>query len=186
MPQRHPEQASTVTSQTDVVTEFAAALVDFPVNYDRPDDAYVQLVFGTIANIFYSINYDTVEGVHNLMGIIQDTAAYATKYTEAFVHPTRPNAFDDNINTNKAVSLASRKAEAIHRAKLADWVTYHAATKESNKFCVAVIVHTWISSLLKGSPIHFAEATTRKILNVARKACTGLHVIDLLNLQDKM
>ena len=84
------------------------------------------------------------------------------------------------------MSLASRKAEAIHREKLADWPTYHAATSENKKFCVAVIGRTCISSLSKGSPIHFAEATTREILDAARKACTGLHVIDLLNLQDKM
>ena len=175
-----------MTSHTDVVAAFAAALVDFPVNHDRPDDAYVQLVFDTIANILYSLTYDTVEGVHNLMGIIQDSAAYATKYTVAFIHPTRPKAFDDAIDTTEAVSLASRKAEAIHRAKLADWANYHSATTESNKFCVAVIGRTWISSLSKGSPIHFSEARTREILDAARKACTGLHVIDLLNLQDKM
>ena len=83
---------------------------------EHRDDAYVQLVFDTIANILYSLTYDTVEGVHNLMGIIQDAAAYATKYTVAFVHPTRPKASDDAIDTNEAVSLASRKAEAIHRA----------------------------------------------------------------------
>ena len=77
-----------MTSHTDVVAAFAAALVDFPVNHDRPDDAYVQLVFDTIANILYSLTYDTVKGVHNFMGIIQDTAVYATKYTVAFVHPT--------------------------------------------------------------------------------------------------
>ena len=141
-----------MTSHTDVVAAFAAALVDFPVNHDHPDDAYVQLVFDTIANILYSLTYDTVEGVHNLMGIIQDAKAYATKYTVAFVHPTRSTAFDDAINTNEAVSLASHKAEAIHRAKLADWATYHAATTESNKICVAVIVRTWISSHSKGSP----------------------------------
>ena len=68
------------------------------------------------------------------------------------------------------MSLASRKAETAHRAKLADWATYHAATTESKKFCVAVIGRTWISSLSKGSPIHLAEATTRKILDAFCKA----------------
>ena len=77
-----------MTSHTDVVAAFAAALVDFPVNHDCPDDAYVQLVFDTIANILYSLTYDTVKGVNNLMGIIQNAVAYATKYTVAFVHPT--------------------------------------------------------------------------------------------------
>ena len=37
-----------------------------------------------------------------------------------------------------------------------------------------------------GGPIHFTEATTNELLQAARKACTGLHVIDLLDLQDKM
>ena len=105
-----------MTLHTDVVAAFAAALIDFPVNHDRPDDAYVQLVFDTIANILYSLTYDTVKGVLNLMGITQDAAAYATNYTVAFVHPTQPKAFDDAIDTTEAVSLASRKAEAIHRA----------------------------------------------------------------------
>ena len=52
-------------SHTDVVAEFSAALVDFPVNHDRSDDADVQLLFDTIANILYSLTYDTIEGVHN-------------------------------------------------------------------------------------------------------------------------
>ena len=51
---------------------------------------------------------------------------------------------------------------------------------------MAVIGRTWISSLSKRSPIHFAEATTNKLLQAARKACTGLHVIDLFDHQDKM
>ena len=76
-----------MTSHTDVVAAFAAALVDFPINHDRTDNTYVQLVFDAIANILYSLTYDTVKGVLNLMGITQDAAAYATKYTVAFVHP---------------------------------------------------------------------------------------------------
>ena len=69
-----------MTLHTDVVAAFAAALVDFPVNHDRPNDAYVQLVVDTISTILYSLNYDTVADVHDLMGIIQDQAAYFTKY----------------------------------------------------------------------------------------------------------
>jgi hypothetical protein len=175
-----------MTSHADVVTAFAVALADFPVDHDRPDDAYVQKAFDTIATILYSLEYDTVNGVHNLMGIIEDAPAYSQKYGAAFPIPKRPKAFDDSIDTKEAVSLASRKAETIHRAVLKDWSTYRAATTESNKFCVAVFGRTWISSLSKGSPIHFAEATTNELLQAARKACTGLHVIDLLDLQDKM
>ena len=49
-----------MTLYTNVVAAFAAALVDFPVNHNCPDDAYVQLVLDTIANILYSLTYDTI------------------------------------------------------------------------------------------------------------------------------
>ena len=42
-----------MTSHTDVVAAVAAALIDLPVNHDRPDNAYVQLVFDTNMNILY-------------------------------------------------------------------------------------------------------------------------------------
>ena len=63
-----------MTSHTDVIAAFAAALVDFSVNHDRPDDTYVKLVFDTIANILYSLTYDTVEGVQ----YIQDADLHIT------------------------------------------------------------------------------------------------------------
>ena len=108
-----------MTSHTDVVTAFAVALADFPVNHDRSDDAYIQKAFNTIATILYSLKYDTVNGAHHLMGIIEDAPAYTAKYGEAFL-PKRPKTFDDSIDTKEAVSLASRKAETIHRAVLKD------------------------------------------------------------------
>jgi hypothetical protein len=55
----------------------------------------------------------------------------------AFPHPTRPKAFDDDIDTKKAVSLASQKTETIHKVMITDWGTYRVATTKSNKFWVA-------------------------------------------------
>ena len=121
-----------MASHTDVVTAFVVALADVPVDHNRPDNAYVQNAFNTIATILYSLEYNTVNGVHNLMGIIEDAAAYTKKYGKAFPIPKRPNAFDDIINTKEAVSLTSRKAETIYRAALKDWITYRASTTESN------------------------------------------------------
>ena len=37
-----------------------------------------------------------------------------------------------------------------------------------------------------GSPVHFTGALTSKLLKAARKMCTGLHIIDLLDLQEQM
>ena len=96
-----------MTLHTDVVTKFSAALTDFPVDHNRLDNAYVQKAFDTIATILYSLEYDTVNGLHNLMGIVEDALVYSQKYGEAFPIPKRPKAFDDSINKKEAVLLAS-------------------------------------------------------------------------------
>ena len=81
---------------------------------------YVQTGFNVIVKILYSLKYNTVRGVHNLMGIIKDPTAYTIKYGDAFPIPKLPKVVDDGINTKEAVSLASQKTETIHRAVLKD------------------------------------------------------------------
>ena len=41
-------------------------------------------IYDTIAKIFYPIRYDIVGATHNLMGLIDEEAAYATEYGESF------------------------------------------------------------------------------------------------------
>ena len=96
-----------MTSHTDAVTVFAVALADVPVNHDRPDNVYIQKAFNTIATILYSLEYDTVNGIHTLMGVIKDAPAYTAKYGETFSIPKRPKAFDGSFDTKEAVSIAS-------------------------------------------------------------------------------
>ena len=86
-----------MTLHTDVVAAFAAALVGFPVNHDCSDNTYVQKVFDTISVILCSLEYNTVVGVHNLVGINNPTA-YITKYGESFPVLKRPKVFNDDIN----------------------------------------------------------------------------------------
>ena len=102
---------------TDVVTAVAVVLMNFPVNHDCPDDAYVQKAFHIIMTILYSLKYDTVNRVHNLMRIIEDAPAYTMKYGEAFPISKPPKVFDDSINTKEAVdhlpSIHSRKQQIL-------------------------------------------------------------------------
>jgi hypothetical protein len=100
----------------------------------------------------------------------------------AFVHPARPTAFNDTINTTKAVLLVSKKSEKNNKAVLANRDTYRAMTTESNNFCEAVVGS--ISSLSKKSPTHFTEATACKLLDAVWKVYTGLHVINMFGLQE--
>ena len=47
--------------------------------------------------------------MHNLMGLIEEDAAYATEYVKLFSRPLRPVIYASDINTTKDASLESRK-----------------------------------------------------------------------------
>ena len=78
-------------------------------------------IYDAIANIFYPIRYDSVGRKHNLMGLIEEDAAYATEYVESFPWPERPGIYASDIYTTNDASLDIRKEEAVHKAKIIDW-----------------------------------------------------------------
>ena len=55
------------------------------------------------------------------MGLIDEDAAYATEYGESSPRPFRLGIYASDINTTKDASLDSRKKEAVHKARIADW-----------------------------------------------------------------
>ena len=99
------------------------------------------------------------------MGMIDDDAAYDTKYGKSFPRPARPGIYASDINTTKHVSLDSRKKEAVHKATITNWEIYDMAESEANCFIVRVIADVWISPLLKGSPTFYAKRITKELLD---------------------
>ena len=76
---------------------------------------YVTQIYDAIANILNPIRYDSVGAKHNLMGMIDNNATYATEYRNSFPWPARPGIYASDINTKKDASLDSRKKEAVHK-----------------------------------------------------------------------
>ena len=109
-----------MTSSTDIIAKFEAAFEAFETTNERSTDLYVTKIYDAIAKIFYSIRYDIVGAKHNLMGMIDEDAAYATEHGESFPRPERPGIYATDIDTTKDASLDSRKKEDFHKAKIAD------------------------------------------------------------------
>ena len=82
-----------MTSLTDIIAKFEAAFEAFETTDERPTDLYVTQIYDAIAKIFYPIRYDSVGARHNLMGLIDEDAAYATEYGESFHRPDRLGIF---------------------------------------------------------------------------------------------
>ena len=175
-----------MTSSTDIIAKFEAAFEAFETTDERLNDLYVTQIYDAIANIFYPILYNSVGATQNLMGLIDEDAAYATEYGESFPKPERPGIYATYIDTTKDASLGSRKKEAVHKASIDDWEIYDVAESEANRFIVRVVADVWISPLSKGGPTFYAKRKTKELLGHIQVIYMGHHAIDLLALQDKM
>ena len=113
-----------MTSSTDIITKSEAAFEAFETTDDRPTDLYVTQIYEATPKIFYPIRYDSVGATHNLTGLINKGAAYATEYGESFPWPSRPDIYASDIDTTKDVSLDSQKKETVHKARMNDWKIY--------------------------------------------------------------
>ena len=96
-----------MTSSTDIISKFEAAFEAYETTVERPTDLYVAQIYDAIAKIFYLIRYDSVGVRHNLMGLIDEDAAYATEYGELFPRPDCPGIYATDIDTTKDASLDS-------------------------------------------------------------------------------
>ena len=78
-----------MTSSTNIIAKFEAAFETFETTDERPTNMYVTKIYDAIAKIFYPIRYNSVGARHNLMGLIDEDAAYATEYSKSFPRPDR-------------------------------------------------------------------------------------------------
>ena len=82
-----------MASSTDLIVKFEAAFEVFEMTDERPTDMYVTQIYDAIAKIFYTIRYNSVGARNNLMGLIDEDAAYAPEYDESSPPPDRPGIF---------------------------------------------------------------------------------------------
>ena len=73
-----------MTSLTHIIAKFEVAFEALETTDECPTDLYVTQIYGAISKIFYPIRYDSVGAKHNLMGLVDEDAAYATEYSKSF------------------------------------------------------------------------------------------------------
>ena len=152
-----------MTSSTDIIAKFEAAFEAFETTDERPTDLYVTQIYDAIAKIFYPIRYDSVGVRHNLMGLIDEDAAYTTEYGESFPRPDRPGIYATDIDTTKDASLDSRKKglstrQILLTGKYTMWPK------------VRLIVLSSASSRMFGS-LHFRRGALLYMQSGKRRSC---------------
>ena len=85
-----------MTSSNNIIAKFEAAFEAFKTTDERPTN-FTLHKFMTPSPSFYPILYDSVGDKHNMMGMIDKDAAYATKYGESFPRPVIPGIYASGI-----------------------------------------------------------------------------------------
>ena len=153
-----------------------------PINGNPTDDDLTALR-DLLYPILLSIPYD-VNGVHNLVGLIQPTATYVANWTAAFPRPARPATYDPNI-ANDATPVVRARMEAAHSALIADYAAYAAAERGLKSFLQTTIDELWYQDL-KDPTTFYNMVTAHDIITHLDDNCGGLHPSELITLPGEM
>lgn len=153
-----------------------------PINGNPTDDDLTALR-EILTPILLAIPYD-VNGTHNLVGLIQPTAAYTTTWLTAFPRPPRPTAYDANI-ANDATPVVRARMEAAHNDLIADYAAFAAAERGVKSFLQTVIDELWYQDL-KHAATFYNTVTAHAILTHLDNNCGGLHPSELISLPGEM
>ena len=112
----------------EIVAKFSHSIDNVePVNGQLSDTNLTRLR-EAVAPLLLQIPYDETGAVHNLIGPIRPEAPYVARYDEAFLNPTRVEAYDANID-NDATAIIRAHSEVAHKEKRADRATYETARR---------------------------------------------------------
>ena len=82
------------------------------------------------------------------------------------------------------MTIAARKAEAVHKAKIQDWDLYDMAEEKSCRFIIDSVHDKWIAELKKKTT-KYAEVKAIDLIRHLRKTTLGTHEVDILELKTK-
>jgi len=168
----------------DILADFNEAQNQFaPIDPQPTDDDLVRLE-ETLYPLLLAIPYDSESGKHNLSGIILNDETYKEIYGALFPVPTKPGAYDTSI-PDDAKSVLRARSEAIHKARINDYLLYDAALRATHSFILGVIDDTYVRTL-KDPTTYYTKVHPKSFLKHLRSTCGGLHSIDAVSLISDM
>ena len=167
---------------------FADAAATFPAIVGQPTYDDINNIEKLLMPLLNSIDYDMiiVAGVntHNLIGLVQDTPSYTTRWHEAFARPVRVANYDNTIPDDATAVIRNRR-EAAHTALLTDYNTYAAAETAVAKFVREAVDEVYYKDL-KDPHSYYNDVTAAQLLEHLRDNCQRMEAEDLLQLQSDM
>jgi hypothetical protein len=132
-----------MTDTTTAITLFLVkATEDFPRIIGQPTDDDIFKIREALMPILHNIEYANFVpaggNAHNLVGLIQETAAYTADWHVPFPRPVCPVPYAINI-ANNVTNVVKNCMEAAHRTMIDDYNAYVAAEKGICNFIQTVV-----------------------------------------------
>jgi hypothetical protein len=125
-----------------------------------------------------------MSGLHNLVGLIQDTGAYTARWHNAFACPVRPSTYNLTIPKDAKPVVHNRK-EGAHTALIYGFNTFTAAECGVVKLIRDIINKLWYKDL-KSIDTFYTHVTRYDLLCQLETNCSVLHPTDLVSLPQDM
>jgi len=166
----------------------AKATEEFSPIIGQPTDDDIFKIREALMPILHNIEYANFVpaggNAHNLVGLIQETAAYMADWHAAFPRPACPAPYDTNIDDN-ATSVVKNRMEAAHRTLINDYNAYVAAKKGISNFIQTVVDEVWYKDL-RHALTFYNNFTAYALLQHLTTNSGGLHNNELVSLPTEM
>ena len=166
----------------EITAIFATAATTFPPFAGQPTDDDLTALRDVMYPLLLDIPFD-MDGAHNLIGLIEPTAAYMATWGTPFPIPPRPPAYPAIADDASAVIRARREAE--HALLVRDYASYDAAERAAAKFIRDATDEIWYRDL-RHARSFYTNVTAKQLLEHLDANCGGLHPSELVNLPTDM
>jgi hypothetical protein len=164
---------------------FKEARDAFPPLDGNPTDDDLLLIRETLLPILMEVPFYQLGGVHSLTTLVTEDVRYAAEHGgNSFKHPVRLPLYDTSIKDNASTVVCVR-AEAAHKARLNNYVSFEAAERGAAKFLREVVDEVWYNDL-KDADTFYMKVTALEIISFLDANSGGLHAVDMISLCTNM
>jgi hypothetical protein len=143
---------------------FKEARDAFPPIKGKPTDDNLLSIWEILLPILMEVPYDQLGGVHSLTSLITDNVRYAAEHGgNSFKRPIRLPLYDTSIKDD-ATTVIRVRAEAAHKARLDNYVSFEVAERGAAKFLRKVVDEVWYNDL-KDADTFYTKVTAFEIIS---------------------
>lgn len=167
----------------EITSLFATAANTFQPIVGQPTDDDLTALRDILYPLLLDIPFDERIDGHNLVGLIEPSAAYAARWGGPFPRPVRPPAYP--ALADDATTVVRERSKAEHEILVRDYASFEAAERAVAKFLREAVDEIWYKDL-KHPRSYYVTITATQLMEHLNTNCAGMHPSELVTLPTSM